>query len=72
VARRGRTEQCENGPSALWEGADHVREMLKQTLHAEEGAGKREHPGATLRQQGRLEVRCREGGAWSRNKWTRI
>jgi hypothetical protein len=43
------------GASALregttWEEASHVGKTSEQALHAGEGAGKREHPTATLRQ----------------------
>jgi hypothetical protein len=46
-------EQREKGPSALregaaWEEADHAGNTSEQTLHAGEGAGKREHPNCDL------------------------
>jgi hypothetical protein len=55
----------EKGPSALreeaaWEEAGHTGKTSEQALHAGEGAGKREHPIATLRRQGRPEVQCLE------------
>ena len=61
LARRECTEQREKGSGASREGADHAGETPEQALHAGQGAGKREHPAATLRWQGRLEMRCREG-----------
>ena len=61
--RRERAKQREKGLGASWEGAaregaGHAGETPKQTFHAREGAGKREHPAVTLRRQCRLEVWC--------------